>query len=163
MMFGNTLSFVSGFGNGILNRNFNPKWTPLSMFLAAWNKAIDLGRKRFSSFGSRQSQKGPPKFFCCANIGNDVYRWLWTRIRWLNMAIRCFPDPMTCVCAILQSPTNFLLPPEWPWAGGCELVLACQNRWFRAETYKGLVEFGVGVIPGGGWFQRNDIKSFGYF
>jgi 3-hydroxyacyl-CoA dehydrogenase len=34
--------------------------------------------------------------------------------------------------------------------GGCEITLACQRAVGSAETYMGLVEVGVGVIPAGG-------------
>jgi 3-hydroxyacyl-CoA dehydrogenase len=34
--------------------------------------------------------------------------------------------------------------------GGCEMSLHADKVVAAAETYMGLVEFGVGVIPGGG-------------
>jgi 3-hydroxyacyl-CoA dehydrogenase len=34
--------------------------------------------------------------------------------------------------------------------GGCEISMHCDKVIAHAETYMGLVEFGVGVIPGGG-------------
>jgi len=53
--------------------------------------------------------------------------------------------------------------------GGCELVMHSDKAVAAAETYIGLVEFGVGVIPGGGGskemtlraadqFKKNDVK-----
>jgi 3-hydroxyacyl-CoA dehydrogenase len=38
--------------------------------------------------------------------------------------------------------------------GGCELVMACPHVVAAAETYIGLVEFGVGLIPGAGGIMR---------
>ncbi|WP_302885067.1 enoyl-CoA hydratase/isomerase family protein [Kovacikia minuta] len=38
--------------------------------------------------------------------------------------------------------------------GGCELVMACPNVVAAAETYIGLVELGVGLIPGAGGIMR---------
>jgi 3-hydroxyacyl-CoA dehydrogenase len=38
--------------------------------------------------------------------------------------------------------------------GGCELVMACPNVVASAETYIGLVELGVGLIPGAGGIMR---------
>ncbi len=34
--------------------------------------------------------------------------------------------------------------------GGCELAIACAHRVVHFETYMGLVEVGVGLVPGGG-------------
>lgn len=38
--------------------------------------------------------------------------------------------------------------------GGCELVMACPQVVAAAESYIGLVELGVGLIPGGGGLMR---------
>lgn len=38
--------------------------------------------------------------------------------------------------------------------GGCELVMACPNVVAASETYIGLVELGVGLIPGAGGIMR---------
>jgi 3-hydroxyacyl-CoA dehydrogenase len=38
--------------------------------------------------------------------------------------------------------------------GGCELVMACSQVVAAAETYIGLVELGVGLIPGAGGLMR---------
>ena len=43
--------------------------------------------------------------------------------------------------------------------GGCELSMHADKVVAAAETYIGLVEFGVGVIPGGGGSKEMAIKS----
>ncbi|MEM9448782.1 MAG: 3-hydroxyacyl-CoA dehydrogenase NAD-binding domain-containing protein [Cyanobacteria bacterium P01_E01_bin.6] len=43
--------------------------------------------------------------------------------------------------------------------GGCELVMACPHVVAAAETYIGLVELGVGLIPGAGGLMRMAARS----
>ena len=42
--------------------------------------------------------------------------------------------------------------------GGCEMVLHC-DRAVGAETYIGLVEVGVGLIPGGGGTKEMAVRA----
>jgi 3-hydroxyacyl-CoA dehydrogenase len=43
--------------------------------------------------------------------------------------------------------------------GGCELSLHADKVVAAAETYIGLVEFGVGVIPGGGGSKEMTLRA----
>ena len=54
------------------------------------------------------------------------------------MRMRYFPKP------IVAAPFGMTL------AGGAEVVMACSKRVAASETFIGLVEFGIGVIPAGG-------------
>jgi 3-hydroxyacyl-CoA dehydrogenase len=54
------------------------------------------------------------------------------------MAIKYFEKP------VVAAPFGLTL------AGGCEICLACTKMQAAAETYMGLVEVGVGLIPAGG-------------
>ena len=54
------------------------------------------------------------------------------------MAIKYFEKP------VVAAPFGLTL------AGGCEICLACSKMQAAAETYMGLVEVGVGLIPAGG-------------
>jgi 3-hydroxyacyl-CoA dehydrogenase len=54
------------------------------------------------------------------------------------MAIKYFEKP------VVAAPFGMTL------AGGCEICLACAKMRAAAETYMGLVEIGVGLIPAGG-------------
>jgi 3-hydroxyacyl-CoA dehydrogenase len=54
------------------------------------------------------------------------------------MAIKYFEKP------VVAAPFGLTL------AGGCEICLACAKMRAAAETYMGLVEIGVGLIPAGG-------------
>ena len=46
-------------------------------------------------------------------------------------------------------------PHQMALGGGCELCLHADKVIAHAETYMGLVEFGIGVIPAGGWKPKN--------
>jgi len=54
------------------------------------------------------------------------------------MAVKYFEKP------VVAAPFGMTL------AGGCEICLACTKMQAAAETYMGLVELGVGLIPAGG-------------
>lgn len=54
------------------------------------------------------------------------------------MAVKYFEKP------VVAAPFGMTL------AGGCEVALACSKMQAAAETYMGLVEVGVGLIPAGG-------------
>jgi 3-hydroxyacyl-CoA dehydrogenase len=43
--------------------------------------------------------------------------------------------------------------------GGCELMLACAKRVAALESYIGLVEIGVGLIPGGGGLKEGVLRA----
>jgi 3-hydroxyacyl-CoA dehydrogenase len=60
------------------------------------------------------------------------------RFQQMNMALKYAAKP------VVAAPFSRVL------GGGCELVLHCTRAQASAETYIGLVELGVGVIPAGG-------------
>jgi 3-hydroxyacyl-CoA dehydrogenase len=66
----------------------------------------------------------------------------------LNMAIKYFQDTMMRVryssIPVIVAPHGMTL------GGGCEMTMHADKVVAAAESYIGLVEFGVGVIPGGG-------------
>ena len=66
----------------------------------------------------------------------------------LNMAIKTFQDTMMKVR--YSSIPVVVAPHGMSLGGGCEISLHADKIVAAAETYMGLVEVGVGVIPGGG-------------
>lgn len=60
------------------------------------------------------------------------------RLQEATLAMKYFPKP------VVTAPHGMVL------GGGCELAMAGQRMVTAAETYMGLVEVGVGVIPAGG-------------
>jgi len=54
-------------------------------------------------------------------------------------------------------------PHGMTFGGGCEISLHADKVVAAAETYMGLVEFGVGVIPGGGGTKEMALESIRSF
>jgi 3-hydroxyacyl-CoA dehydrogenase len=85
----------------------------------------------------------------------------------LTMAIKMFQD---MVMRVRYSAIPIIAAPHgMTFGGGCELSMHADKVVAAAETYIGLVEFGVGVIPGGGGskeitlrasdtFRKNDVE-----
>jgi len=63
------------------------------------------------------------------------------------MAVKYFEKP------VVAAPFGLTL------AGGCEVCLACAKTQASAETYMGLVEVGVGLIPAGGGTKEMLLRS----
>ena len=76
----------------------------------------------------------------------------------LNMAIKMFQDTMMRVryssIPVIVAPHGMTL------GGGCEMTMHADRVVAAAETYIGLVEFGVGVIPGGGGSKEMAVTRF---
>jgi 3-hydroxyacyl-CoA dehydrogenase len=51
-------------------------------------------------------------------------------------------------------------PHGWPLGGACEMSLHSDKVCAAAETYTGLVELGVGFIPG--WWRHQRICAAGF-
>ena len=66
----------------------------------------------------------------------------------LEMAVRYFQN--TTMRLRYSSIPVVVAPHNLTLGGGCEICLHADKVIAHAETYMGLVEFGVGVIPGGG-------------
>lgn len=64
-------------------------------------------------------------------------------------AVRFAPFPT------VGAPSNLAL------GGGCEILLHCSAVQAHAETYTGLVEVGIGVIPGWGGCVQMLVRAFG--
>lgn len=75
----------------------------------------------------------------------------------IDMMIRGFQNTMTRArfssIPVVAAPAGLAL------GGGCELSLHCDAIQAHAETYTGLVEVGVGVIPGGGGTKEFVLRA----
>src|SRR5690606_9173569 len=74
----------------------------------------------------------------------------------LNMAVRTFQHTMMRMR--YSSIPVVAAPHQMALGGGCELCLHADKVIAHAELYMGLVEFGVGVIPGGGGTKEFAVR-----
>ncbi len=150
---------VEDLGDGILNVEFQSKMNTIGGdVLAGLNKAIDLAEKDFQGLvvGNQAAN-----FSVGANIGMIFMMAVEQEYDELNMAIKYFQDTMMRMR--YSSIPTISAPHGMTLGGGCELSLHADKIVAAAETYIGLVEFGVGVIPGGGGSKEMALRASDLF
>lgn len=151
----NTGSVIEDLGDGILNLEFRSKMNTIGGdVLAGINKAIDLAEKDFQGLvvGNQAAN-----FSVGANIGMIFMMAAEQEYDELNMAIKYFQDTMMRMR--YSSIPTISAPHGMALGGGCEISLHADKVVAAAETYMGLVEFGVGVIPGGGGSKEMALRA----
>lgn len=164
-VFKNSGVVIQDLGDGILNCEFRSKMNTIGGdVLAGLNKAVDLAEQNFE--GLVIGNQGA-NFSVGANIGMIFMMAVEQEYDELNMAIKYFQDTMMRMR--YSSIPTIAAPHGMTLGGGCELSMHADKVVAAAETYIGLVEFGVGVIPGGGGskemamrasdsFRKNDVE-----
>jgi 3-hydroxyacyl-CoA dehydrogenase len=145
-VWGNSGVTVTDLGDGILNCEFHTKMNSIGgEVLMGINKAIDLAEKDFR--GLVIGNQGAI-FSAGANIAMIFMMAVEQEYDEIDFAIRQFQKTMMRVryssIPVVAAPHHLTL------GGSCELCLHADWVQANAETYMGMVEFGVGVIPGGG-------------
>lgn len=137
---------IQDIGDGILNIEFHGKMNTLgNEQIQGLDTAIAMAEKDFK--GLVVSNEGA-NFCAGANVAQIFMLASNQEYDELNMAIRQFQNAMMRVryssIPVVVAPHNMAL------GGGCELNMHADKVVAHAETYMGLVEFGVGLIPAGG-------------
>jgi 3-hydroxyacyl-CoA dehydrogenase len=145
-VWGNADTTIVDLGDGILNLEFHTKMNTIGGgVIEGINKAVDLAENEYS--GLVISNDGQ-HFSAGANVGMIFMMAVEQDFDELNFAVKTFQDTMMRVrysdVPIVVAPHNMAL------GGGCELSMHADKVVAHAELYMGLVEFGVGLIPGGG-------------
>lgn len=142
----NTGTTITDLGDGIINLEFHTKMNTIGGdVIQGINKAIDLAEKDYR--GLVIGNDGA-NFSAGANIGMIFMAAIEQEWDEINMAIRAFQN--TSMRLRYSSIPVVLAPHNLTLGGGCEFALHADHVQINAETYMGLVEFGVGLIPGGG-------------
>ncbi len=146
VVWSNSGTTIKDIGDGILNIEFHTKMNSIGAeVLQGLNKAIDLAEEGYR--GLVVSNNGA-NFSAGANVGMIFMLAVEQEWEELDAAVKYFQDTMMRMrysgIPVIAAPHNMAL------GGGCELCLHADKVIAHAETYMGLVEFGIGVIPAGG-------------
>lgn len=165
-LWSNSESSIQDLGDGIINFEIRSKMNSLGGgVLDGLNRAIDLAEKEYD--GLVIANQGT-NFSVGANLAMILMMAIEQDWDDLNMAISYFQKSMMRVryssVPVVVAPFGMTL------GGGCEMTMHADKVVAAAETYIGLVEVGVGLIPGGGGtkemtlrtsreFQKDDVKN----
>ncbi|MFC7525675.1 3-hydroxyacyl-CoA dehydrogenase NAD-binding domain-containing protein [Parapedobacter sp. GCM10030251] len=146
---------VTDLGDGILNAEIHTKMNTIGGdVIQGLHKAIDLAEKDF--LGLVIGNDGA-NFSAGANIGMIFMMAVEQDYDELNMAVKTFQDTSMrlrySAIPVVAAPFALTL------GGGCEFSMHADFVQLHAETYMGLVEFGVGVIPGGGGSKEFALRA----
>jgi 3-hydroxyacyl-CoA dehydrogenase len=142
----NSGTTITDIGDGVINLEFHTKMNTIGgEVIEGINKAIDLAEKEYKALVI--SNEGP-QFSAGANLGMVFMMAIEQEYDEIDFAVRAFQNTMMRIryssIPVVAAPHGLTL------GGGCELCLHADKVVAHAETYMGLVELGVGVIPGGG-------------
>jgi 3-hydroxyacyl-CoA dehydrogenase len=161
----NAESKVTDLGDGVLNFSWHSKsYTIGGSVVEGLNKAIDLAEKDFR--GLVVGHQGAD-FSLGANLGLVFMFAIEQEFDEIDFMVRQFQQS---VMRIRYSSVPVIVCPQGrTLGGGCEMTMHADLAQAAAETYIGLVEVGVGLIPGGGGtkefakrvsdaFQEGDVE-----
>lgn len=145
-VWGNTGSTLFDIGNGILNLEFHTKMNTMGTeVVEGIHKAIDRAEKDFRGLviGNEAAN-----FSAGANLAMLLMHAAEQEFDEIELMVRQFQK--TILRARYSSIPVITATSGLTLGGGCELSLHADYIQARAETYIGLVETGVGLIPAGG-------------
>ena len=156
---------INDIGDGILNIEFNSKMNSINQnILQGLNKGINIAEENYNGLVIGNDGQ---HFSAGADLGMIFMMSVEQEYEELNFAMKLFQDTMMKLryssVPVIAAPHGYTL------GGGCELCLHCDKVLAYSETYIGLVEVGVGLIPGGGGtkemalrasdqFKKNDVE-----
>lgn len=152
----NSACRVDDIGDGVLNVSWNTKMSAIGgETLEAVNKGIEIAEQ--------QGWKGvvlghdAPNFSAGANIAMIFMMAIDQDYDELDFAIRAFQQTSMRIryssIPVVAAPHGLTL------GGGCEFTMHSDSAVAAAETYIGLVEVGVGLIPAGGGTKELALRA----
>jgi 3-hydroxyacyl-CoA dehydrogenase len=146
VVWSNADSKIYDLGDGVLNFAWHSKsYTLGSAVIEGMIKSIDMAEKDYR--GLVIGHQGPD-FSLGANLGLVFMYAIEQDYDEIDFMIKAFQDS---VMRIRYSTVPVAVCPQGrTLGGGCEMTMHADIAQAAAETYIGLVEVGVGLIPGGG-------------
>ncbi|HAP01898.1 MAG TPA: 3-hydroxyacyl-CoA dehydrogenase [Bacteroidetes bacterium] len=142
-------------GDGVANLEFRTKMNSIgSEVLEGVHKSIEIAEKDFR--GLVIGNDGT-NFSAGANIAMMLMLAIDQEYDELEFAARIFQN--TSMRIRYSSVPVVLAPHHLSLGGGCEFTLHADKVVASAETYIGLVEFGIGIIPAGGGSKEMTLRA----
>ncbi|NML20761.1 3-hydroxyacyl-CoA dehydrogenase/enoyl-CoA hydratase family protein [Pseudoflavitalea sp. G-6-1-2] len=142
-------------GDDVLGLEWNTKMNSIGgEVLEGIQKSIALAESQYK--GLVIANEGP-NFSAGANVGMIFMLAIEQEYDELDMAIRMFQQTM--MRARYSAVPVVVAPHALALGGACELSLHSDKVHAAAETYIGLVELGVGLIPGGGGTKEFVLRA----
>ena len=142
-------------GDGIIDIEFHSKMNTLGVgVIEAINLAIQMAEEKYD--GLVIGNQGP-QFSVGANLA--LVLMLAVEQEWdeLYMAVKTFQE--TAMRVRYSGIPVIVAPHGMTFGGGCEITLHADKVVAAAETYIGLVEVGVGLIPAGGGTKELILRT----
>jgi 3-hydroxyacyl-CoA dehydrogenase len=151
----NAASRLVDMGDGVAGFSWNTKMNSIGgEVLEGLNKSIAIAEEKFNGLVIANDGN---LFSAGANVGMIFMLAIEQDYEELDMAIRTFQNAMMRVryssVPVVTAPHGLCL------GGGCEMNLHADSISAAAETYIGLVELGIGVIPGGGGTKELVLRA----
>ena len=149
-------SILHDIGDGVLCLEFTSKMNAIGEgVIKGINEAIDIAER--DGWKGLVIGNNDPNFTVGANlmmIGMFAFQQEWDQ---LNFAVKAFQDTvMRCRYSsipVVAATQGFVF------GGGCEMVMHCDAAMCASESYIGLVEVGVGLIPGGAGTKEFALRA----
>ncbi len=142
-------------GDGVLNLEFQTKMNSIgSEILEAINKSIEIAEKDYNGLVIGNDAQN---FSAGANLAMMFMLATEQEYDEIDMAVRMFQKSTMRIrysaVPVVAAPHGMTL------GGGCEICLHSDKVVAGAETYIGLVEVGVGIIPAGGGTKEMTLRA----
>jgi len=146
---------VIDLGDGILNVEFTSKMNSLGTdVIQGLLKGVEMAENGYRGLVVGNDS---PNFSVGANLALVYMNAAEQEFDELSLMVQQFQQAMMRMryssIPVVGTPHGLTL------GGGCELNLHCDRVVAAAETYMGLVEFGVGLIPGGGGTKEMTLRT----
>ncbi len=155
-VFKNSEVILHDIGDGVLCLEFTSKMNAIGEgILRGLNESIRIAEEE--GWKGLVIGNNAQNFTVGANlmmIGMFAFQQEWDE---LNMAVKLFQQT-TMRCRYSSIPV-VAATQGYVFGGGCETIMHCDAAMCAAESYIGLVEVGVGLIPGGGGTKEFALRT----